>query len=136
MLTKRCFPPPPSLLLNRCPRYGNWAGVGSGSIPGSTVYAKRAAAKAVQHLRGGNSYDASRIAVEAAMTSPSSMSIGGVSNGSSSSSRGWPTAGRASVRAATSASTMSGAPQPPVSSVAKYGGGQRGQEQKRVSVAA
>lgn len=52
-------------------RYGNWAGVGSGSIPGSTVYAKRAAMAAVQHLRGGNTYDASRVAVEAAYARPS-----------------------------------------------------------------
>eukprot|EP00903_Cladosiphon_okamuranus_P016261 g14997.t2 len=115
--------------------YGNWAGVGSGSIPGSTVYAKRAAAKAVEHLRGGNSYDASRIAMEAAMTSSSSMSVG--TGSGSRINRAWPTAGRASVRA-TAASTLSGAPHPPVASVAKYGGadGGRPEDESRVSVAA
>ncbi|CAN0453878.1 unnamed protein product, partial [Ectocarpus sp. 12 AP-2014] len=80
--------------------YGNWAGVGSGSIPGSTVYAKRAAAAAVHHLLGGNSYDSSRVAVEAARTgaflrSPSSSLWRGGGGGPSSHSNGsgsrsWP----------------------------------------------
>lgn len=100
------------------------------------MYAKRAAAKAVQHLREVNSYDASRLAVEAAMKSSTSMGRGSISDNSIA----WPTAGRASVRAAPVAATLSGAPPPPVAinSVArsKYGGGQEEEEWRRVSVAA
>ncbi|CAN0092796.1 unnamed protein product [Ectocarpus sp. 6 AP-2014] len=118
--------------------YGNWAGVGSGSIPGSTVYAKRAAAAAVHHLLGGNSYDSSRVAVEAASTgafspSPSPSlwggSGGGPSSGSSGSgSRCWPSEGRASVRASAPTATLSGAPPPVFDGLVE--------EDKRVSVAA
>lgn len=71
--------------------------MGSGSVPGATMYAKRAAAAAVQHLRGGASYDSSTAAIEATM---GSLPFGGSPVGS----RAWPTAGR------TTAATMSSRP--------------------------
>ncbi|CAN0363974.1 unnamed protein product, partial [Laminaria digitata] len=77
--------------------YGNWAGVGSASVPGSTVYAKRAATAAVQHIRGGNSFDSSKVAVEAAMTGQLS---GQMSGQNAPASRAWPTSRRASGAAA------------------------------------
>eukprot|EP00904_Undaria_pinnatifida_P007000 jgi/Undpi1/342/HiC_scaffold_1.g00338.m1 len=78
--------------------YGNWAGVGSGSIPGSTVYAKRAATAAVQYIRGGNSFDSSKVAVEAAMTGQlSGRGSSSMSEPYSANSRAWPTWRRASV---------------------------------------
>ncbi|CAN0509217.1 unnamed protein product, partial [Ectocarpus sp. 12 AP-2014] len=95
-------------------------------------------AAAVHHLLGGNSYDSSRVAVEAARTgaflrSPSSSLWRGGGGGPSSDSNGsgstsWPSEGRASVRASAPAATLSGAP-PPV-----FDG--RVDEDKRVSVAA
>ncbi|CAM9256285.1 unnamed protein product, partial [Hapterophycus canaliculatus] len=112
--------------------YGNWAGVGSGSIPGSTVYAKRAAAAAVQHLLSGSSsaYNTSKTrSAEAVATAgltgrfPSGAWAsgsrgsggGGGGGGGRAGAASWPTAGRTSARAAAgvaAAATASGAPVP------------------------
>lgn len=91
-------PAPPTAFVSLDFRYGNWAGVGSGSIPGSTVYAKRAATAAVQYIRGGNSFDSSKVAVEAAMTGQlSGRGSSSMSEPYSANSRAWPTWRRASV---------------------------------------
>lgn len=105
--------PTPVLVCFETPRYGNWAGVGSASVPGSTVYAKRAATAAVQHIRGGNSFDSSKVAVEAAMTGQLSGRGGSLPGQNAPASRAWPTsrlasgaavaAGKAAVQASVKA---------------------------------
>lgn len=83
--------------------YGNWAGVGSGSIPGAAFYAKRAATAAVNHLRGRNAYTpyvgktfAVRHGDQSYQHRPREVSLpfGGSSGHAM---KSWPVAGRASA---------------------------------------
>ena len=67
------------------------------------MYAKRAATAAVQHIRGGNSFDSSKVAVEAAMTGQLLGCGSSLSEQYEPASRAWPTSRRASAMAAASA---------------------------------